>query len=575
MVSGAGMLGNLVARFRREPGKAEYILAVRRIERDLARLVRSTEKDFLMVGGQLASILESVQEISRQTGSVTELVSKEQTAETLAALEEVLRFAGEARSDTAAARLHDVRTQADSVRAPLERIRTAVRNFRVLGMLTQIESARLESIGTGFSSLATDVKAVAAEIEQQTESILEASGELRNRAGKTLEAVLGAEAGQAERLQGVRTRVTAGIESLRTQHELASNMLDRLAAHYGNISGRLGEVVAALQFQDITRQQIEHVQAALKQGVRDLEGQGGLRRLGGLVDLQRAQLVGTASMFRSSVEQIRGNLQSIAREASGMAQEAENLLGLTDREGKSIFLELESSLSEVLRVLADCTAAERIRAGGMKHLEETIGQMNGIAEVIQGITIRIGRIAVNATIRATHIGSAGAALSAVAEAIEKLAADSSVFAEEVSCSVERMTSGVEDNSGHDGGARELQVEQVRHLEHGVAALHSAQEMTFGRTRMVSGLAARLAADIEQVCRRFGDQHLFLEALEDSIAGLEEMVTRAGWNAAEGGASLEDLRVQYTMHAERKVHDAAVVAAPAAADGELGDNVELF
>src|SRR5260370_42059805 len=61
-----------------------------------------------------------------------------------------------------------------------------------------------------------------------------------------------------------------------------------------------------------------------------------------------------------------------------------------------------------------------------------------VAEV-RGIEIRIQRIATNATIRATHIGTRGDALNVIAEVMHRVALDSNANTEIVAGALDAMT----------------------------------------------------------------------------------------------------------------------------------------
>ena len=65
------------------------------------------------------------------------------------------------------------------------------------------------------------------------------------------------------------------------------------------------------------------------------------------------------------------------------------------------------------------------------RLGETIGHMRDWVVEHPGIEIRIQRIAMNATIQATHIGAAGDPLNVIADEMQRLAADSNCHTEDV------------------------------------------------------------------------------------------------------------------------------------------------
>lgn len=542
------------------------------MDRNLAEVIRTSERDFLKVGAGLGAVLETVEEIARQAHAITGSASGERMAGAADALREVLVYAREMRSAEVSAELDTILSGTDSIRRRLEGLQGIVRRFRVLGVLMQIESARLQAAGEGFGSLAGEVKSLGGEIGEQSENILAVSGRMRTRVTRTLQQVFAAEESRMARLPALIGGIDSGLQSLREQREKSSNASEELAARYRNASRRVSDLVASLQYQDITRQQLEHVREALAQAA-DIDS---------VVELERAQLRSTAAGFQSSVRQIRESLSSIAQDASTMAQEAQDLLGMTRKGEESFFAEMEAGISEVLLLLADCSAADESRSAGLAELDEAVAQMNGLAHTIQAVTIRMQRIALNAAIRAIQIGTRGDALATVAGAIQHLAGDTGEIADDVSRGLAGVVGAVREMAARSRAASE-RFTGAEALKQSVQALHSAQQANFSRVEQVTGMADRLARDLEQACLGFGEQRAFAAVLENCVRTLDHVAgeRRTGSNGP-GREDLEALRSRYTMQAEREVHNAltgseAGDAAPAAAaeDSEFGVNVEMF
>jgi hypothetical protein len=108
---------------------------------------------------------------------------------------------------------------------------------------------------------------------------------------------------------------------------------------------------------------------------------------------------------------------------------------------------------------------------------------------------------------------------------------------------------------------------------------------------ISALGARLAGEIGAVRDGFSAGLLFAQVADRARGELERLSAQAGGEGVEGveGApteQLESLTKRYTMQMERDVHASltggAALAATrseisgvALAEGDLGDNVELF
>ena len=135
------------------------------------------------------------------------------------------------------------------------------------------------------------------------------------------------------------------------------------------------------------------------------------------------------------------DLESIAVRAEETAGLSKALMGVSARDQDSFFLEMESRFAAILKTLGACATGETAMTATAAGLQETIGKMRDSIEEIRGIELRIHRIAINATIRATHIGAAGRGLSVIGEAMLRLAIDSSAATEDVARALDAMSEG--------------------------------------------------------------------------------------------------------------------------------------
>jgi hypothetical protein len=265
-------------------------------------------------------------------------------------------------------------------------------------------------------------------------------------------------------------------------------------------------------------------------------------------------------------------------------------MGVSTDDQNSFFLQMEDQFTAILKMLASCAASQGEVEFTAASLEQTISGMRESVDAIRSIEIRIQRIATNATIRATHIGTAGNALNVIAEVMQRLALDSNTNTEDVAGTLDAMSDAARQMSGRSGagsGTNEMVVEMQR----AVLDLHTSSECSFSRVNQMAALGARLAEDVGAVRNGFSAGLLFAQVVDRSRGKLALIGVQAGTGPLEDveGASapqLESLAKHYTMQMERDVHEsltggAARAATPAEAsrvalaEGDLGDNVELF
>jgi len=545
---------------------------------------RRTEDDFLAVGAKLEEFLGTARRISADMAVLARLISAEAGQRAGTVLHQVLERSqrGEARAQAGNVSLAAVDEAIHRIQRTFGGFRETVAMFHVLASLARIETARLGSAGADFGNLAEEVKALTGSIESSGQGILEASAVLNADMQAAIVRAASLRARELRELPGLIGEVLDSLGSLEERHARARETSSRQSADYEEVSHAIGDLITSIQFHDVTRQQIEHVADALA-NLKD----GGSSNTASALMLQSSQLAHTERVFLAAVERIERALEEIAARVDAMSEASRTLLGVSADEQDSFFLRMEARFTAILRILE---ASEQT----VEETRTTLGDLNEAAERIRvsasqvrDVEIRIRRLALNATIRATEIGEAGKALGVLAEVMHRLAVDSGNMTDEVSEALDRVCRPACQPGDGEGSASEDGVDGLRSdLREVILELHSTSESSFSRLKEIGALSGRLRDGIQSVRTGFTAGAVFTETFEHVQAVLKEAGRQAERSpSAEPG--LDRFVESYTMQAERDVHEsvasgASACALPvsesaiAAAEGEdIGDNVELF
>lgn len=582
-----------------------WIETLRRVIADLDLLNRDTEQDFLRIGGKLAEFIEAVNLISSELTTLATLISGEQGLRTSEALASALErsVAMGAHSEEANGVLGGMRQEADRLKQTLAKFKGTVSTFRMLGVLTRIETARLSGEGAEFSSLADDVKALAADVQARVENALGTAALMIPTIESALQNVSALEDGQAKNLPAVISRVRAGLSSFQDVQSTAHDSAVRLGAEYEAISDAFKRLIVSIQFHDITRQQVEHVVNMLRRLCSEsVEGNGSISTdrgdIAAIVTLQSSQLADAAEKFAASVASIALSLDDIATHVLEMAEESRKLSGLSADEHDSFFLQMEQACTAILASLSLCAKTETATRATSGSLSETIGRMRGSIDEIRAIELQMQRMGMNTRIEAAQTGAAGNALGVLAGAIQQLAIESRQRSESLVEAVGSMSEAAARLSGQgepapasEPGSQDGYLEGMRTA---VTELHSSSERSFAQIAQIIARGARLREDLSTTRQSFSVGALFAEAVSRARGMLEEIrvpnPTGASRDRSETQRGLADFATHYTMQAELDVHEGvtktAVVAthavvpteqpkSPAKQAEELGENVEFF
>ena len=592
----------------RHRGTAEsaWGAALDQVIENLEYLNRSTEQDFLTVGEKLMEFRTVARKTAAEMTALTELISGEQGSKTGRALSGMLGYSRDLDSRVGESKeaLASVHGFARRIPLAFSGLRARVLVFRTLCTLTRIETSRLGKAGSGFDDLAEEVKPLSESIQSSGEQVLAGSIHLDERLRGVLRNVSDMQARQLGELHSMIDRVMESLREFEERRQRAHDASVRQAVQYRAICQAIDNLVGAIQFHDITRQQIEHVVESLRQlRPGSISGNSALlsTRATAIVQLQSSQLSHAETVFAASIERLDHDLEAIGSSVGDLAAACQSLMGITGDEEKSFFLQMENYCLAIIESVRRCGAESTEIRAMAAELAEIIVHMRQSVDKIRALEIQIQRIAINANIRAAHIGEAGNALNIIAEAMQRVLLDSTVNTEDAAQALDSMSGAANciaaNSPGESATASELNSHAVlEEMLGAVAELRSSSDFSLVHLNHIAVWTSDLSEAIQSVRKEFSAGRLFADVVGHARSELER-IRLLGESAppgadrengeADSAQGLEDLVGRYTMQAERDVHESVatgMVASPAAAphglpgtleEGDLGENVELF
>jgi hypothetical protein len=586
----------------RRPAANRAVQRIDRVIEDLEALDRSTERDFLAVGDKLIAFRSTAHDIAADLASVTELIAGEEARRASQTLSQLLDESKEIDSGLgrSAQALEQVRELAIRLRRGFSGLANLVAVFGNLCTLTQIETARLGGAGADLGHLAAEVRPLSESIQRSGESVLAASARLDAAVQGALRTGSALRAAELKQMPALVSGVLASLQAFEQQRRVAAEASRHQAAEYAALSHAIEELVASIQFHDITRQQVEHVIQAL----RAFRAPGGKSRnssLGGdahaVLTLQSSQLREAARLFADSIGRIEQVLASLAPRFRQASDQVHKLTGASEANSESFFSRMEAQFAAVLKILDTCAAAQTKMESTIAGLAGTINGMSASVADIRRTEIQIQRISTNATIRAIHIGATGVALNKIAEVMQHLALDSNAHTDEAAAALEGMRQIATGSGGPAQNAADSPEEHpmAAGMRAALAGLHSSSESSASRAGHIGELGRDLAQEIITLREGVSAGRLFAEVAARAIEEMDSIAAEAR-PAVESSAGtrehLDHLAETYTMERQREVHASVLALAsktgapafsspadtmPEAASSvsDLGDNIELF
>lgn len=196
--------------------------------------------------------------------------------------------------------INKIFTQTQSIEEIVATTNDITENSRVLSINATIEAARAGEHGQGFAVVASEFKKMTEKSEEATKEIEEtvqmtsgliASVQQEIEESKEISRSLGDQA----KIQGRES-----VDKIDTVIEQARDDLDKLSRQAEAFAKDINNIIVSIQFQDITRQRIEHVIEPLQEFSADLE------KIADYIEhIEQAESIQQLSNFDSAVDRLK------------------------------------------------------------------------------------------------------------------------------------------------------------------------------------------------------------------------------------------------------------------------------
>jgi methyl-accepting chemotaxis protein len=578
---------------------------------DLASVDHVTEHSFLELGDRINAFHDEAHAISRSAGEVLQLLHGGDGESTLQQLQLLVERCSLWLSETQQTSvdictlLNGVVHQIKALEIPVAGLRKVIKTLHSLRVSTRIEAAKGYASGAGV--LAKSLDELGGLVQEKISEIFDRTERLIPLINKSLETE------ETAQLNTIKIAVSEVEKARYLLTEFMANQIetgqwtDQLKERSDEVKRNFGEIVAALQFQDITRQRLEHVRKTLDSLGRHLErfeqrtdfsnDREAAGLFGCICQLQHDQLALAGQEFLGAADNLTENLQGMALNVEMMSGDTKTLLKSTDACSVNRF----SSVLNVLQSIADClqkTQKTHQEAGSiLTEVNQGVQQIADLVEEVEFIGEEMQLLAMNAAISAAHARKKGAGLDIIAQNIQLVAEEATKhalkLAEECGMVTEqaRQLEGIErDTQSGIGGIDILLQDARQHMTALENSTHQLQEIAGRIDRDAASLCDDVAVVVMRVDLKTSFQQKLTPALEQ-LAALGEHSHEA-ISASENG-NLEQLFVElelcYTMASERHIHERFMEKQDASEsiknseqnewtatrDHDLGDNVDLF
>ncbi|MBU1101825.1 MAG: methyl-accepting chemotaxis protein [Bacteroidetes bacterium] len=569
-------------------------------------VISVSENDFLKIGGSLQQYLGSTRDLSSLSSQAAEYISEDILKKGIKELTWLLKQFGESLTDSA----KEIRNDREELLLILSKINQIsnefkgfgkiVKQLRMLGISTKIESSRLGSEDAGFFQLAEYVDKLSGFIGDKVQGITTKSDFLIKEINRTAEKLNNLEIEQKEQSNTILQKTSQSLVIFENKYIECSNKANSISESSNLVRQNINDIVMSIQFHDITRQQMEHAKEALTE-VKDIDRKhltGGtpdeMEEIGVVYDvceLQAYQLDYSANEFINAAKKIINNLNGVEDNVGAILSETCELLNEKDSRGGLSLLNVKDELTKVSNGIKNNFKITSELAISIKSVLGIIEDLANSVEEIEDIGSDIELISLNARIKAAHIGSDGASLGILSEEIQKLSISTKNQTESISLLLHatgETSKKLEENldKGNDSGNS---LEVTDNKIHGL--MNSMMELE----KKASGIIETLKEDINGLKGNINetiDGITIHSKVEHEIGGIVSELHQVTSYLKpfvdpeeKREKNIKKLAGKYTMNQERKIHQQFIEGKMSSSnknhfeiqkdEDNLGDNVELF
>lgn len=557
---------------------AEWFAPLKTLTEDLSRIAPESETEFLSLGARLQEYVARAETMTDLAATIVEHTGGgDETA--IEQADSVFRNIQTEIENCCAvfsqgiSTVKDVAAKLEGLSGFLGALEKIAKHTRIMGVSIKIESARVGQEGKGFWDLAREVTDLAVRIHENVAFFrerLKSSGTVI--CGSTAEM----EKNKADyelRFQSIWNHVTGLLEELSRSFKDSSEVSMRISGRSEEIHAKVGQVVMAMQFHDITRQQLEHVVEAVEEICTYLENQGddGISGATGdndwivpAVSLQISHLREISKEVKNAGEGILDGMREVKRLSSEQMKDALGLASGKDLEtGDTIFDRLETEINSIAAVLSEAGEFSNAMAKGMEAVSGSVEGMVRSINDIRDVGSRIKLSALNALAEATRTGDSGRALRVLAKELH-------LFSEGTGATTDGVIAALNDLSETTTVQKEYLLrimdkqEDVKRLMEKTVSfsrdLGKEAAVVMDAARRLDELCVSMSESIDNVVRSAVFPEKMTRSIDAGADALERLFEKAGISQDKISGMASDHEMfkkfasRYSMEREREIHD---------------------
>jgi hypothetical protein len=542
------------------------------------------EGAFLELGDHLGNAHRKSQHLMVMARALAERLNEAEFLDTVAGLETSLNQVNALRrDDTDSGCLTDIAQAAMGVRKQLQTLLKIMGQLSMLGINAKIEAAQVSVGNIDFTLFTHEIHHLSKAGHSGVTDVLSELQALSQALGRAISERGRLAAQQAEELGELVDRLATSIRAVRTRQQEATQAMVRLPEVLEGTAASIGTAVMGLQFGDIIRQRLEHVETALTVltgilGGDDVELADTFRAasppalVAAICELEIHQLSDIEGEFRRNSGAALDGLHKVATAIDNIRVITEKVYSSGIDGGSTFLMDIDKDLERAAAIMQHYAEVTETTRACLTEVNGRVAAMKRTMNVVREVDAEMNLIGLNASIKCGNIGSRGRALNVIAHELRASARQTRTTAEDIAAKlgvIVDQTGALTTADAGDGvqGLRQSLCDAAERLR------HSGGETAWVMSQ-IQGDAQMVVEHVSRATGRFDIGEQMRQTVAGVIDDLRTLVdamssrTTAEDVAAARDCFLSFMQSHYTMDVERLIHHGAKPPAqPQAADAD--------
>lgn len=558
----------------------------------LASLHAPLEDAFLAVGGRLQQSFETARNVTLLAEVLGSRLSEPQFQETLAGLDRGAKAVTDLQSQKTGRWevLSKVMTNARGISDALTKVERMMAHLGIIGLNGKIQAACLEHTTADFTVFTDATIRLAGRGRQVVADSAAALIELQRQTERAIQLQTEFEGTHMAELAVVGARLSSSVGAMRAKQGESMRLLSSLPDNLRTVHGRIGAIVADMQFGDITRQRLEHSEAALsllasvlaqdhKVMDADIADADVPLLAEAICTLHATQLEETSKQFLTHKQGIDASLRWVADTLQQVRAASEGIHSAQD--GSSFLMEIDRDLEKVAEVVTHFNDSVNATEEAMRQVIAAASAAMAALNLLGEVVIDLNIIGLNASIRCGNVGMKGKALDVIAQELRGYARQARSSSDSIVGRLDEVIQLAGSLAVDRSGFLEELAELRTWLEQAVERLRQAGGETGWVLTHIQESADGLAVAIDESLARFDSLGAVNGDFQETANRLHAIANSVRPPLSttqlhdERRRVLGFLAAHYTMASERDIHrlitgEEEQAAAPSASADDLSD-----